>query len=340
MPSEGALACGAESKMTSSNFVAQVGIKYPLICGAMYPCSNPELIAAVSEAGGIGIVQPISLIYVYGYDFRAGLKFIRSKTSKPFGMNVLTEQSSKIYQDRMRVWVDIALEEGCRFFITALGNPKWIVDRVKPLGGIVYHDVTELKWAEKALAAGVDGLICVNNRAGGHAGGRSPQQLVEELAGLQRPLICAGGVGDEKGFIEMMNLGYAGVQMGTRFIASSECKAHSDYKEAIVKSEASDIVLTEKITGVPVSVIRTPAVDRLGLRSGPIAKWMLSHPKLKHWLRMYYSLKSARSLKHASLKGLSYSDFWQAGKSVDSIESIESAAQITERFGNAWQKQL
>ncbi len=85
------------------------GIAVPLICGAMYPCSNPELVAAVSAAGGIGIVQPLSLTYVHGHDFREGLRLIRRLTDKPIGMNVLIEQSSQRYLERMRQWLDIAL---------------------------------------------------------------------------------------------------------------------------------------------------------------------------------------------------------------------------------------
>ena len=148
----------------------QLGIEVPLICGAMYPCSNAELVAAVSAAGAIGVVQPLSMIYVYRQDLREGLRLIRRTTDKSIGMNVLIERSSKFYLERMRRYVDIAIEEGVRFFVTSLGNPRWVVDRVAPEGGIVYHDVTERKWAEKGLAGGVQGLIAVNNRAGGHAG--------------------------------------------------------------------------------------------------------------------------------------------------------------------------
>jgi nitronate monooxygenase len=79
----------------------QLGIEVPLICGAMYPCSNPELVAAVSEAGGIGVVQPLSLVYVHRHPFREGLRLIRSLTAKPIGMNVIVEKSSKVYQERM-----------------------------------------------------------------------------------------------------------------------------------------------------------------------------------------------------------------------------------------------
>ena len=120
--------------VASTPFTRQVGIDVPLICGPMYPCSNPELVAAVSEAGGIGVVQPISLTYVHGYDFREGLRHIRRLTPKPIGLNALIEASSKLYLDRMKRWVEISLEEGIRFFITSLGNPKWVAARVHAVG--------------------------------------------------------------------------------------------------------------------------------------------------------------------------------------------------------------
>src|SRR5829696_2479591 len=101
----------------------QLGIEVPLICGAMYPCSNPELVAAASEAGGIGIIQPLSLVYVHRHPFREGLRLIRRLTSKPVGMNVIVEKSSKVYLERMQGYVDTAIEEGVRFFVTSLGNP-------------------------------------------------------------------------------------------------------------------------------------------------------------------------------------------------------------------------
>ena len=308
------------------------GIEIPLICGAMYPCSNPELVAAVSEAGGIGIVQPLSMIYVHGHAFRAGLGVIRSITSKPIGMNVLTERSSKVYHDRMIGWVDIALEEGVRFFVSSLGNPRWIVDRVRPAGGVVYHDVTERKWALKARDGGVDGLIAVNDRAGGHAGARTTEQLADDLGDLALPLVCAGGVGTAEEFADALRLGYAGVQMGTRFIATPECHAHDDYKRAIVEADEDDIVHSERITGVPVAVLRTPYVERTGLRAGPLARWMLRGRKTKHLMRTLYALRSLRRLRNDSLAGASSSEYWQAGKSVRGIDSIEPAGEIVRRF--------
>lgn len=317
----------------------QLGIEVPLICGAMYPCTNPELVAAVSAAGGIGVVQPLSMIYVYGHDLRAGLRLIRQTTDKPIGMNVLIERSSKLYLERMHRYVDIAVEEGVRFFVTSLGNPRWVVDRVASGGGIVYHDVTERRWAEKGLAGGVHGLIAVNDRAGGHAGPRSAEQLYAELADLGVPIVCAGGIGDEHDFVAALRLGYAGAQLGTRFIATDECGAHRDYKDAIVAAGADDIVLTERVTGVPLAVIRTPYVERIGTRAGPIARWLLRGRRTKHWMRTLYALRSGWQLKRASLAGgareATSKDYWQAGKSVAGINAIEPAAAIVRRFANA-----
>jgi len=301
----------------------------------MYPCSNPELVAAVSEAGGIGIIQPLSLSYVHGYEFRAGLRYIRSLTRKPVGVNLIIEGSSKKYLQRVHRWLDIALEEQVPFLVTALGNPRWVVDRAAAEGVTVYHDVTSRRWAEKALDGGVDGFICVNNRAGGHAGALSPQQLLDELAALGKPLICAGGVSTAGAFASAIEAGYAGVQMGTRFIATRECSAHLDYKNAILKARADDIVLSEKISGVPVAIIRTPYVERIGTRAGAFSRWMLRGHKTKHWMRTIYTLQSIWKLKHASLQGAHYRDYFQAGKSVSGITAIRPAADIVSEFAAA-----
>lgn len=311
------------------------GIEVPVICGAMYPCSNPELVAAASEAGGIGIVQPLSLIFVHGYDFREGLRHIRSLTSKPIGLNVLTEQSSQAYLKRMSNWLDISLEEGVRFFVTSLGNPRWVVERVKPYGGVVYHDITLRKWAIKGAEAGVDGLICVNRRAGGHAGELGLEEMYDELKDLGLPLVAAGGLSTPEEFVKALAVGYDGVQMGTRFIATAECTAHEDYKRAIVEAQESDIVHTEKISGVPVAVINTPYVQKVGTKANWLARWMLRHPRLKHWMRALYSLLSLFKLKKASKKGSGYKDYWQAGKSVRGIEKIETVDDVIASYRKA-----
>jgi nitronate monooxygenase len=302
----------------------------------MYPCSNPELVAAVSEAGGLGVVQPLSLIYVHGHDFREGLRFIRRLTAKPIGMNALIEHSSRAYRRRMERWIEVALEEGVRFFVTSLGDPRWVVEKVSAAGGVVYHDVTERKWADKGLAGGVRGLLAVNDRAGGHAGSRSAEALLEELLPLGLPVVCAGGIASEADFARALRMGYAGAQLGTRFIATPECRASEAYKRAIVQATERDIVLTERLTGVPVSVIDTPSVRRLGTKAGPIARFLLRGRRTKRWMRTIYGLRSLWALKRGLLRDSPELDYWQAGKSVAGIDRIEPATDIVRRFTAAW----
>ena len=325
-------------KTPSTPLTNAAGIEVPLICGAMYPCSNPELVAAVSEAGGIGIVQPISLTWVHGHEYREGLRLIRRLTAKPIGMNALIEKSSRAYQKRMEGWVDVALEEGVRFFVTSLGNPRWVVERAHSVGAVVYHDVTERKWAEKGAEGGVDGLIAVNDRAGGHAGGRSEEAILDELGDMGLPVVCAGGIGDEAGFARVLGMGYAGAQLGTRFIATPECRASEAYKRAIVEADETAVVLTERLTGVPVSVLDTPSVRRLGTKAGPIARWMLRGRRTKHWMRTLYALRSLWQLKRGLHRDAPDRDFWQAGKSVSGIRGIEPAGEIVRRFETAWRE--
>ncbi len=313
-------------------FCRQLGIRYPVIGGAMYPCSNPELTAAVSAAGGIGILQPISLTYVHGHDYREGIRLMRRLTDQPIGMNALIEKSSNKYRQRMSEWVDIALEEGVRFFVTSLGKPDWVAERVHAAGGLVYHDVTEMKWAKIGLDNGADGLICVNNRAGGHAGAMSMQRLYDELSVLGVPLVCAGGIGASTDLWQALDYGYAACQLGTRFIASRECRASEAYKQAVVDAEEADIVLSERVTGVPVSVINTAFIRRSGTRLGAVARWMQKGKRTRHWMRLYYGLKSIWQLKHASLDESGEKDYWQAGKSVAGIDSVESCADIMQRL--------
>ena len=222
----------------STALTRDTGIEVPLICGAMYPCSNPELVAAASDAGAIGIVQPISLTYVHGWDFREGLRHIRSLTDRPIGFNALIEASSDTYAERMDRWIDIALEEGVRFFVTSLGKPDRVVERVHAVGGKVYHDVTSRKWALKGVESGVDGLIAVNREAGGHAGPTSAAALLDEVGDLGVPVVCAGGVATPADFADVLALGYEGAQCGTRFIATEECTASDEYKQAILDADA------------------------------------------------------------------------------------------------------
>ncbi len=310
------------------------GIRIPIIGGPMYPCSNPELVAAVSDAGGLGVLQPVSLTFVHGYDFRDGIRHIRSLTPSPVGMNALIEGTNRSYRRRMEGWIDTALEEGVRFFVTSLGKPRWVVDRVHAAGGRVYHDVTERKWALKAAESGVDGLIAVNRRAGGHPGPLTPEALLEELTDLGLPVVCAGGVGRAEEFVDALRMGYAGVQMGTRFIATPECSASDAYKAAILDAGAQDIVWSDRVTGVPVALINTPYVRAMGTEAGPLARRLLRGRRTKHWMRSLYALRSLWTLRRSSYSMGGHREYWQAGRSVDGIKKVEPVAEIIARFGN------
>ena len=122
----------------SRRLLADTGAKVPIVCGPMYPGSNPELVAAASEAGGFGIVQPISLTHLYGHDFRAGLRHIKSLTDKPFGVNFTIVPNAK-YKKQMDEWMDISIDEGVKFFLTSLGKPHDIVKKAHANGVKVYH---------------------------------------------------------------------------------------------------------------------------------------------------------------------------------------------------------
>ena len=324
--------------MVHTKLTEHAGVEYPIICGAMYPCSNPELVAAAAEGGGMSILQPVSLTVVHGYDepnlnqgLIEGIRYIRSKTDKPIGFNALIEKGNDKYLERMSQWIDIALDEGIRFFVTSLGKPDWVCERVHSRGGFVYHDVTTRLHAEKGVDCGVDGLICVNDRAGGHLGTDSMEEMYESLADLGLPLICAGGIGSEKELGDALRIGYDGVQMGTRFIATTECTMPEGYKEAIVKSGEEDIDWTVKLTGIPVSVIKTPGYKR----ENPWMVRKLLSGRMKHRTRWIMNTISFRRWRRMSKGSKSSNEIWSAGKSVGTIHSVESATTIMRRLGQS-----
>lgn len=320
----------------TARFLEHARVEVPLVCGPMYPCSNPELVGAVAAAGALAIVQPISLVFAHRRELREGLQEIaRLAGGRPFGMNVLVEKTVRAYEERMKKWFDVAIEEGVRFFVTALGNPRWVVERAHAAGAIVYHDVIDRRFADRALQEGVDGLICVNRRAGGHAGRLAMEELHAEMAGLGVPLVCAGGIGSPREFRAALDAGWAACQLGTRFIATEECTAHADYKGAIVAARQSDIVLTERLSGVPCAVIKTPWIETIGTKAGPIGRVLLRNRHTKHWMRSLYNLRAVWQLKRASLEGGAYRDYWQAGQSVETIESVEPAGAVVRSFAAA-----
>ena len=315
----------------SSQFLEDTASEFPLVCGPMYPGSNPELIAAVSDAGAFGVVQPVALTSLYGHDFREGLQLIKKLTDKPFGVNfTIFVGANKKYHDQMKEWMEISIEEGVKFFLTSLGKPHEIVKIAKQHGIKVYHDVPNKKVALAMRDAGVDGLNCINWRGGGQTGIQSAEQFMEELHDIGIPLVCAGGIGNAEDFHKVLDMGYAGVQMGTRFLATHECKVTDSYKQAIVDSNEEDIVWTNKIAGNNSSVIKTADIMKGGLRTGPIINFMLRRRKLKKYARMYLMSKGVKNYSRTAFDD--NVQFWQAGKGVGNISAVESVADVVKSF--------
>ncbi len=321
---------------STQQFLQDTGVTVPVICGPMYPGSNPELIAAVSEAGGLGIVQPVTLTYLYGLDFREGLRQIKALTDKPFGVNfTIFGGGGKKYYEQMKTWMEISIEEDVKFFLTSLGKPNAIVKRAKEHGIKVYHDVPNKKVALQMRDAGVDGLNCINWRGGGQTGIQSAEQFIDELQDLGLPLICAGGIGNTTDFNHALDLGYAGVQMGTRFLATKECQITDSYKQAIVDATEEDIIWTNKIAGNNSSVIKTPEVMKGGHRIGPILSYFLKQRRTKKYVRMYLMYNGLKRFKRTTFED-AYK-YWQAGKGVGNINSIESAGDVVREFQKAFE---
>lgn len=320
-------------KPTTQQFLKDTGAEVPIICGPMYPGSNPELIAAVSDAGGFGVVQPVSMTSLYGHDFREGLQLIKELTDKPFGVNfTIFGGANKKYHEQMKKWMDISIEEGIKFFLTSLGKPHEVVKIAKEHGIKVYHDVPNKKVALAMRDAGVDGINCINWRGGGQTGIQSAEQFMEELHDVDIPLICAGGIGNTEDFQKALDMGYAGVQMGTRFLATHECKVTDSYKQAIVDAEEGDIVWTNKIAGNNSSMIKTEDVMKGGLRTGPVISYMLKNRKLKKYARMYLMYRGLKNYSKTAFDDKV--QYWQAGKGVGNIKSVLSAADVVKEFAS------
>jgi len=226
--------------------------------------------------------------------------------------------------------MQISIEEGVKFFLTSLGKPDTVVKTAKEHGIKVYHDVPNKKVALAMRDSGVDGLNCINWRGGGQTGIQAAEQFMEELHDIDIPLICAGGIGNAEDFKQALELGYAGVQLGTRFLATNECMVTDSYKQAIVDSSEEDIVWTNKIAGNNSSVIKTEDIMKGGLRTGPVINYMLRKPNLKKYARMWLMSKGIRNYSKTA-----FNDdvkFWQAGKGLGNIQSVDSVANVMREF--------
>jgi len=225
-----------------------LGIQYPIIQGGMAWVATHELAAAVSEAGGLGIIAAGN---APGDFVRNEIRALKKKTDKPFGVNIML--LSPFVEDV----VDIVCQEGVPVVTTGAGNPGKYLDRFREKGIKVIPVVPSVALAKRLEKQGVDAFIVEGTEAGGHIGELTTMALVPQVCdAVDLPVIAAGGIADGRGFIAALALGAEGVQVGTRFVCSTEAKVHSSYKDALINAKDRDAIVTGRTTGHPVRVIK------------------------------------------------------------------------------------
>jgi len=212
--------------------------------------------------------------------------------------------------------------------ITSLGNPKEVIEAVHGYGGKVFCDVTTLEHALKVQSLGADGVIAVSSGAGGHAGPISPLVLIPYLKEkLDIMVVAAGGIATGKQILAALVLGADAVQIGTRFIASTEASVAAPYKQAILESEPQDVVLTSRISGTPAAVINTPFIQKMGLDLPWYEKFLRRYPFTAKYMKIVRYLRGQKQLNNAANK-VTWKTVWSAGQGVGLIHDIRPTADI------------
>ncbi|WP_411824394.1 NAD(P)H-dependent flavin oxidoreductase [Leptospira sp. 'Mane'] len=288
-------------------------IDLPIIAAPMFLVSYPELVVAVSEAGGIGCFP--SLNYRTPEQLKDGLQEIRSKTKKPIGVNII------LHKDHNPNWAkqfEVVMEMKVELIITSLGTPRTIAKEIKANGSHLFCDVTTLKHANIVAKSGADALITVAQGAGGHAGNITPFALIPYLkkeTGL--PVIAAGAISGGAQMAAALSLGADAVYVGTKFIATNESRAQNEYKQMLIDSAPEEIVYTEKISGIPAnwlekSVNKSPDI----LQDGP-KKIAAGHSGGEHAIEQEYKR---------------WKDIWSAGQGVAQIENVRPAKEVIDEM--------
>lgn len=225
-----------------------LGIKHPILQGGMAWVSTYELAQAVSNAGGLGVIgagaAPVEVV-------REQIKNVKKYTNRPFGVNIML--MSPFAEDI----IELVCEEKVPIVTTGAGNPGKYMKKFKSSGVKVIPIVPSVALGKRLERQGADALIVEGTEAGGHIGELTTMSLVPQVVdSVDIPVIAAGGIADGRGFLAALSLGAEGIQMGTRFVCSSECIVHNNYKEKIVKSKDRDAIVTGRSTGYPVRVIK------------------------------------------------------------------------------------
>lgn len=301
-----------------------LGIEFPVIMAPMFLVSDEKMILEALKSGITGAIPALNYRSTDG--LRSAIRRIKSLSDKPFGINLIVNKSNFKYKEQLQV----CCEERVDFIITSLGSPEETIIRAHEHGIKVFCDVTDLRFALKVEKLGADAIIAVNKEAGGHAGQQSYKQLIPNLvANCTIPIISAGGIGDGQGIKKMVELGAAGVSLGSIFIATEEAPVSIEYKNACVEYGSKDIVMTTKISGTPCTVINTPYVKEIGTNQNWIEKLFSKNKRIKKWFKALTFIKGMKKLEKAAFSS-TYKNVWCAGPSIEFTKQILPISEIVQ----------
>ncbi|MCE2743838.1 MAG: nitronate monooxygenase [Fluviicola sp.] len=309
-------------KNSKDSFCKLLGIQFPIIMAPMFLVSNEKMVIEALKAGITGAIPALN--YRSTDELRKAIQSIKKEVNGPFGINLIVNKSNFLYKEQLQV----CCEEKIAFIITSLGSPEETIIEAHKAGVKVFCDVTDAKYAKKVEELGADAVIAVNKEAGGHAGNLSYKELIPKLLQtVSIPVISAGGVGTGKGIKDMLDLGAAGISMGSIFIASSEAPVSQEYKQACVDYGSKDIVMTTKLSGTPCSVIKTPYVEKIGTEQNWLEKILNKNKRLKKWFKAFTFYKGMKNLQNAAF-GATYKTVWCAGPSIEFVNEIRPVKTI------------
>jgi len=293
-----------------------LGIQYPVIVAPMFLISNTKMIKVALDCGVTAAFPALN--YRTDNELREAIADIKAHSDKPFGVNLIVNKSNPKYKGQLKTLIELKVP----YIITSLGSPREVIEQAHKVGTKVFCDVVDLKFAKKVEDLGADGIIAVNNKAGGHCGPQSPEELIKELTdNCSIPIISAGGVATSIDIIQAIKYGAAGVQVGTIFIACNEATISEDYKNAMVNYGEKDIILSTKISGSALTVINTPYVQQVGTKKN-FLEWLLKNNKwLKKYIKMLIMYLGTKKIEKAAF-GSSYQNVWVAGPSIESVKAI------------------
>lgn len=227
-------------------------IEYPVLQGGMAWVANAKLAAAVSNAGGLGIIAAANMPPAL---LEEEIAMARELTNKPFGVNIM------LMSDNVDDAIGIAAQYKVPVVTTGAGMPGKVLERLKPLGTIVIPVIASTSHAVRVAKHGADAVVAEGMEAGGHVGEITTMNLIPQVVdAVNIPVIAAGGIADGRGMSAVFALGAEGVQVGTRFVCSTECTVHDNYKKAILKASDRSTSVTGRPTGHPVRVLKNKLV--------------------------------------------------------------------------------